>query len=256
MLSKNAIKYIHSLTIKKYRGIHGKFIAEGPKLVSELAESNLLIYELYASEDWLKLNSSIISKVSSVKSISVEELSKISSLSTPNQVLAVVDIPEREFEINIVNDSMVIILDDIRDPGNLGTIIRIADWFGLRHIVCSSNSVDTYNSKTVQASMGSIGRVNVYYSNLAEIMLKVPAVVPVYGAYLEGNPIYKETFAKNGLLVIGNEANGISNEIAKFITKKISIPAGDQSEVHAESLNASIATAIICSEMNRQKAFL
>ena len=253
MLSKSTIKYIHSLSLKKYRGIHGKFIAEGPKIVSELLESDLKISELFALQEWTETNSEQYANVNSVTTISESELQKISTLSTPNQVLAIVDIPERHFSNAFARESMVIVLDDIRDPGNLGTIIRIADWFGIHHIVCTENCVDAYNPKTVQASMGSIGRVNLYYEDVAGMLQSAAKDVAIYGAFLEGEPIYKVSFAKNGFLVIGNEANGISTEIEKLISNKISIPSGSKTGNHAESLNASIATAIICSEMNRQK---
>ena len=253
MFSKNTIKHISSLTVKKYRTQHGEFIAEGPKIVSELTQSDLLITEIYALPDWLKNNPSIQNKSISINSISDLQLKKISSLSTPNQVLAVVKIPERNFDTTYVRNSMVLVLDEIKDPGNLGTIIRIADWFGINHILCSENSVDTFNPKTVQASMGSICRVNVYYEDIADLISRMTINIPVYGAFIEGNSIYSETFKESGFMVIGNESKGISPEIETLITNKISIPTGNISTYQAESLNASIATAIICAEINRQK---
>ena len=252
-LSKSTIKLIHSLTVKKYRSLHGMFIAEGPKIVSELIESNLLVSGLYALKQWIDENASVSAKVKSITCITEQELSKISLLSTPNQVLALVEIPQRIFQPALAEKSMIIALDDIRDPGNLGTIIRIADWFGFNHIVCSETCVDAYNPKTVQASMGSISRVNIYYEDLPLLLAQIQNTLPVYGAFLEGNPLYTESFAPNGFIVIGNEANGISSEIEKLISYKISIPSGNQNKLHAESLNASIATAIICSEFNRQR---
>ncbi len=236
--------------------MYGKFIAEGPKIISELLKSNLEISELYAVPGWIETNSSITSTINSIHIISEEELAKISSLITPNQVLAVIAIPDRKPSGKIGKDSMVIALEDIRDPGNLGTIIRIADWFGIKEIICSENCVDAYNPKSVQASMGSIGRVNIYYCDLAEILGRGRNEVPVYGAFLEGTPIYSESLTGKGFIVIGNEANGISPTIEKLITTKISIPPGNNTGVRAESLNASIATAIICSEINRQKEFV
>ena len=242
--------------MKKYRLQHGNFIAEGPKIVTELAESELKIIELFAVKSWLDENPQIIDKVKSVEIITEDELAKISSLSTANLVLAVAEIPVRVFDQSIVDDSMVIVLDEIRDPGNLGTIIRIADWFGIKHIVCSENCVDAYNSKTVQASMGSICRIPVYYENVVNLFNQTSKTISKYGAFLDGTSVYEERFDKNGFLVIGNESNGISAEIENLINKRISIPSGNSSEKHAESLNASIATAIICSEMNRQKTQL
>jgi RNA methyltransferase, TrmH family len=256
MLSKNTIKYIRSLAIKKYRSINGKFIAEGPKIVSELALSDYKITELFALQNWVDENFSLIGKAGFAEIITTDQLNSISLLSTPNQVLAIVEIPETKFDLSISETSIVIALDDIRDPGNLGTIIRIADWYGMRHIVCSVKSVDAYNSKTVQASMGSISRVNIYYEDLRELLNKASQQNVVYGAFLKGNSIHEESFAKNGFIVIGNEANGISPEIEKLISKKISIPFGKDTVLHAESLNASIATAIICAEINRQNIYL
>lgn len=232
---------------------NGKFIAEGPKIVSELVESDFVISELYALPEWLKNNSSILDDSILVNSISDLQLKKISTLSTPNQVLAVVKIPIRHFDKIFAETSMVLVLDDIRDPGNLGTIIRVADWFGIKHIVCSENSVDTFNPKTVQASMGSICRVNMYHENITDLISRIAFKIPVYGAFIAGNSIYSETFKESGFLIIGNEAKGISPEIAKLITNKISIPTGNRSESHPESLNAAIATAIICAELYRQK---
>jgi RNA methyltransferase, TrmH family len=255
MLSNNTIKYLRSLSIKKYRNLNGKFIAEGPKIVSELASSNYIISDLYALQSWTDENAAIVGKVNSVQCLSEDQLKKISSLSTPNKVLAVVEIPNITFDKGITETSMIIALDDIRDPGNLGTIIRVADWFGLKHIVCSENSVDAYNPKTVQASMGSICRVQIYYENITDLLKSVPKTINIYGAFLEGKPIYEESFTQNGIIVVGNEANGISPVIEKLVRKKISIPSGHNHGNHAESLNASIATAIICSEMNRQKVF-
>jgi len=256
MLSKNSIKYLRSLSTKKYRNSYGKFIAEGPKVVADLAGSQYKISELYALQKWIDENPDIAKQISSVNSITEEELHKISLLTTPNQVLAVADIPELKFETSIAETSLIIALDDIRDPGNLGTIIRIADWFDIKHIICSENCVDVYNPKTVQASMGSVCRVKVYYENIGGLLKSLSKNIAVYGAFLEGKAIYEETFAKNGIIIIGNEANGISPEIEKLISKKISIPSGNNKGIHAESLNASIATAIICSEINRQKGFL
>jgi TrmH family RNA methyltransferase len=242
--------------MKKYRLQHGNFIAEGPKIVSELADSELKITELFAVKSWLDNNADISEKVASIEIITEDELAKISSLSTPNQVLAVAEIPVRKFDLSLANNSMVIVLDEIRDPGNLGTIIRIADWFGIKHIVCSENCVDAYNSKTVQASMGSICRIPVYYEDVVNLFNRTSKNISKYGAFLDGTSVYEERFDHNGFLVIGNESNGISAEIEKLINKKISIPSGNKTGKHAESLNASIATAIICSEINRQKSQL
>ncbi len=250
MISKNEIKFIRSLSLKKFRIQSGKFVAEGSKIVADLLSSSFKISTLYALENWIRSNSQLSQKADSVIAVSADELKKISSLTTPNQVLAIADIPKTTYDAEVSSQSMIIALDDIRDPGNLGTIIRIADWFGYRTIVCSESCVDAYNSKTVQASMGSIARVEIFYLDLKTVLKN--SGLAVYGAFLDGRTVYDETFDKTGFLVIGNEANGISPEIEKLITHKIFIPAGNTFGMHAESLNASIATAVICSEIQRQ----
>ena len=250
MISKNDIKYIHALRLKKFRIQHQEFIAEGSKIVGDLLHCSMAISVIYALDEWIQANSELVHNAKTIVPVSFEELTKISSLTTPNQVLAVAEIPQRQFDVELSSKSMIIALDDIRDPGNLGTIIRIADWFGHKNIVCSESCVDAYNAKTVQASMGSIARVHIFYEDLKRVIQN--AAVPIYGAFLEGNIVYDERFAAHGFLLIGNEANGISAEIAALVTHKIFIPSGNAAETHAESLNASIATAIICSEMQRQ----
>ncbi|MEI6123109.1 MAG: RNA methyltransferase [Bacteroidota bacterium] len=250
MISKNEIKFIKALSLKKFRVQHRKFIAEGSKIVLDLLNSSIAVSTIYALDEWILINRMLAQKAKTLVSISPEELKKISTLTTPNQVLAVAEIPQTKFNPQLASKSIIIALDNIRDPGNLGTIIRIADWFGHTSVVCSETCVDAYNSKTIQASMGSIGRIDIFYLDLKSMIQNTS--VPAYGAFLEGKSVYDEAFENRGFLVIGNEANGISPDIAKLITHKIVIPAGNLLGIHAESLNASIATAIICSEVNRQ----
>ncbi len=251
MLSKNNIKFLTSLHVKKYREENAQFIAEGVKLVGELLNSNFNIIEIFALKEWIVKNPSI-NKVQ-VTEIDSKELERISGLSTPNQVVALVEIPKSEISFKEIYTDLVLALDDIKDPGNLGTIIRIADWFGIKNIVCSQNSVDVYNPKVVQATMGSIARVNVFYTNLYDLISSAPKDINIYGSLLEGENIYTKEISSEGIIVIGNEAKGISADILPLITEKIHIPSFAVNKNNkAESLNASIATAIICSEFKRR----
>jgi TrmH family RNA methyltransferase len=228
-------------------------MVEGPKLLDELANSSYNIESVYALSSWIENNGSKFSNETNICGVSVKELEKISRLKTPNQVLAVVHMAENiSPELNSLND-LVLILDDIRDPGNMGSILRSADWFGIKQIICSNTCVDIYNPKVVQATMGSLFRVKVYYTELKEYLEKLPKGTLVYGTLLVGENIYTTTLTKKGMIIIGNESHGISKELIPFITQKISIPNYSSEPWHtAESLNASIATAIVCAEFRRQ----
>lgn len=246
MLSKAQIKLIRSLQLKKYREQEGLFIAEGKKIVEELIDSDIAIEHIYALEEYV---ASLSSTVQYTK-VSKEELEKISALTTAHGILAVCRIPATSKKEPDLKKELVLALDDIKDPGNLGTIIRIADWFGISHVYCSEECVDAYNPKVVQASMGSIARVHVQFVNLPEWLHSSGDAIPKYGALLNGKNIYQEKVSFNGVLVIGNESNGISKEVQKYISKPISIPSYNP---HGpESLNAAIATAILCAEFRRQ----
>lgn len=243
MLSKIQIKLIRSLQLKKYREEEGLFIAEGKKIVEELMDSAIEIEEIFSTEE-------IKTKVPVVK-VTQEELEKISALTTPQGILALCLIPEESEEKPDMKKELVLALDDIRDPGNLGTIIRIADWFGIKHIYCSEETADAYNPKVVQASMGSIARVKVHYIDLPEMLKsKAGEGINIYGALLNGKNIYKENVSATGILVIGNESNGISKEVQKYISNPLSIPSYNPQG--PESLNAAIATAILCGELRRR----
>ena len=251
MLSKIRIKFIHSLKLKKFRDVHRLFIAEGIKIVSELLDSNIKVKELYVVKDFFKQKSNI-----QQYEVTEAELKKISFLSTPNKVIAVAEIPKHDIGKENFSSMLSIVLDDIQDPGNLGTIVRIADWFGIENIICSNNSVDVYNPKVVQATMGSIAHVKVHYTDLREFFKsqKNTQSIKTYGAVLNGENIYKRELSDKGLIVLGNESNGISDKLLPYITDKISIPtfAANKSQ-SAESLNVSIAAAIICSEFRKIK---
>lgn len=244
MISKNKIKYIQSLELKKNRNKENVFVAEGPKLVEALLQVSTPCF-IAATSDWIEVNSHL--KVLEMVEVTEEELKKISFLQHPQQVLGIFK-QEPQPKLHLEN-SLSIALDDIQDPGNLGTIIRIADWFGIRTILCSENTVDVYNPKVIQATMGSIANVNVAYVNLEEVIKALPKTFPIYGTLLDGENIYQQTLERKGLIVMGNEGKGISSNIKKYITHKLLIPGDTQKT--AESLNVAIATAITCAEFQR-----
>lgn len=240
MLSKNQIKLITSLQQKKYRQTHQLFIAEGVKVIQELLESNFVLEHLYITSPLFKtvaMNKKTL--------ISEDELKKLTSLSTANNCLAVFKIPiDQPSQTNAI----IIALDDIRDPGNLGAIIRLCDWFGITQIVCSNETVDVYNPKVVQATMGSISRVNVTYLDLLEYLKEVK--LPIFGTFMDGKNVYKEQLPKKGILILGNEANGISKEVEQLVETKLAIPRFGALQ-KTESLNVATATAIFLSEFKR-----
>ena len=255
MLSRNQLKHIHSLQQKKFREIHRQFLAEGSKMVLEILESPYRIIAVYATADWLKRNEYLlISGKVPYTEIREEEMEMITALSSPGPVLAIVEIPAPS-ALPVPADDLVLVLDDIKDPGNLGTIIRVADWFGIASVVCSENTVDLYNPKVIQATMGSVARVGVYYCNLAEFLSSLDPAIKIYGTFPEGENIYAVPLDPKGVIVIGSESSGISPELDSKITNRISIPsyAAATGRSHAESLNASTATAIVCSEFRRRK---
>ena len=247
MISRSQVKYINSLKIAKFREKHRTFIAEGPKLVGELLRSRLIIEIIIAIPAWLNENQTQIDGIKSSE-ISPDELGKISSLKTPNQVLAVVRMPEYNLDAGKLKQGLSLALHDIRDPGNMGTIIRSADWFGIEHILCSRECVDIYNPKVVQASMGSIARVKVFYKDLSAFF-SLHSDLTVYGAFMEGKSIYKETLSENAIILIGNESHGIPDDLEAFVNFRLGIPpVGGLTE----SLNAGVAASIILSEFRRQ----
>jgi RNA methyltransferase, TrmH family len=255
LLSNNQVKHIQSLKQKKFREIHRQFLAEGSKLVLAILESPCKIIAVYALADWLKRNEkNLLSKKISFTEISEVEMERITALSSPSQVLAIAEIPETPILPVPAFHNLVLLLDDIKDPGNLGTIIRIADWFGIESIICSENTVDLYNPKVIQATMGSVARVSVHYLNLPEYLSSLDPAIKIYGTFPEGENIYSIQLDPDGIILIGSESFGISPEVALKVTNRISIPyySNDAGRDHAESLNASIATAIICSEFRRR----
>lgn len=241
MLSKNQIKGITSLHQKKQRFANQLFFAEGIKVIQELVESNFELAHLYTTQNDFE-------EVSKDKKTIIPEsdLKKISALSTPNTCLAVFTIPA---EKKILESGLILALDSIRDPGNLGTILRLCDWFGITQLLCSKETVDIYNPKVVQATMGSIARVNVNYIDLDSYIKKTK--LDVFGTFMDGNNIYKSNLPQEGLIIMGNEANGISPELEKLVKIRLSIPRFGTLQ-KTESLNVATATAIILSEFRRE----
>jgi len=240
MLSKNQLKLITSLQQKKYRIKHGLFIAEGIKVIHELLNSDFVCEYLYCTGDFeheiKKYKPEIISD---------KELKKISNLITPNKAFGVFKIPEQK---QVRQEGLILILDAIKDPGNLGTIIRLCDWFGVEQLICSHETVDCYNSKVVQSTMGSLSRISIVYTNLKDFLNLTK--LPIYGALLEGKNVYKSNLPSEGVLIMGNESNGISEEIKELISYQITIPRFGHIR-ETESLNAATATAILLSEFKR-----
>lgn len=276
MISKNKIKYIHSLELKKNRTKEGKFVAEGHKVVEDLLQrqpASLIV----ATKEWLE--GKRFGTETEVVEVTDEELKKVSFLQHPQQVLGIFSLrnskdltttEERTWEDNSageklpssnggfseVNPSALnLALDGVQDPGNLGTIIRIADWFGIENIYCSQDTVDAYNPKVVQATMGSIARVNVEYGDLRALIQSLPEGTPVYGTLLDGDNIYQDELDNRGLIVMGNEGKGITPEIKQMVNHRLLIPNFPEGRETAESLNVAIATAITCSEFRRQACF-
>lgn len=243
MLGKTQAKYIQSLGQKKVRDQEGVYIAEGPKIVAELLATRPDdIVNVYALQNWIAGNEKTLDQ-SRLIAIAEHELAKISQLSTPNEVLAVVRKPDCRQPLEF-KGRISLVLDTIQDPGNLGTIIRIADWFDIGQIICSPDCADAYNPKVVQSSMGSIFRMHMHYTNL-EGILSQQKDIPILAATLDGVNIRNISPVKQGLIVIGNESKGISREIMNLVTEKITIPRVGK----AESLNAAVATGIILSHL-------
>ncbi len=248
MLSKNKIKYIRSLELKKNRKEEKVFIAENHKLVGDLL-GHFPCKLLVATSAWLTGHPDV--KADEVIEVTQEELSRASLLKTPQEVLAVFAQPCHAFCPEVITRSLCLALDDVQDPGNLGTIIRIADWFGIEHIFCSQGTVDVYNPKTVQATMGALARVKLHYCDLPALIASL-GDVPVFGTFLDGDNMYNEPLSANGLIVMGNEGNGVSKEVSNLINRRLYIPNYPQERETSESLNVAVATSIVCAEFRRR----
>ena len=251
MISKNQIKYVRQLEQKKFRKQEGLFIAEGHKVVGDLLRAGYIPKMLFATEKWLHENRLLVLTTAvTPTTVTDEELRRISLQQHPQQVLALFPIPPLNSKFLILN-SLARALDGVQDPGNLGTIIRIADWFGISTIICSDDTVDAWNPKVVQATMGSLARVNIIYTNLPEFLDTLPPDYPVYGTLLDGENIYTQPLTPHGLIVMGNEGNGISEAVRQRVNRRLLIPDFHDGDT-ADSLNVAIATAITCSEFRRR----
>ena len=238
MLSKNQIKWVHSLELKKNRNKEGLFVAEGPKVVGDLLRAGYVARSIFSTTE--RPNAQLITD---------NELRKLSFLQHPQEVLAVFEIPLTS-NPSPLTSNLSLALDGVQDPGNLGTIIRIADWFGIKLIFCSEGTADCYNPKVVQATMGSLAHVHIIYIDLEAFLQSVDC--PIYGTLLDGQNIYQQELSTGGIIVMGNEGNGISPAIRKLVTHKLLIPNYNTAGETAESLNVAIATAITCAEFRRR----
>ena len=250
MLSKALQKRISSLENKKQRRESGLFVAEGGKTVLDLIAAGLRVEKLIATTEWLQQHD--ISPDTEVVEVSHEEMKRISFQQAPQGVMGLFHQPQHNIDPTAPERELCLALDNVQDPGNLGTIVRIADWFGIENIYCSIGTTDIYNPKTVQATMGAIGRVKVHYVDLPSFLADIKEKAPLYGTFLDGEDIYRKSLMNNGLIIMGNEGNGISKECGTYITERLFIPNYPVGRETSESLNVSIATAIICSEFRRR----
>jgi TrmH family RNA methyltransferase len=245
MLSKSQISFIKSLHQKKYRKEHGLFIVEGIKSIKEFIQSSYQIHTIFYNSEQYNLLPKLPANINLFE-VKNAELDKISTLQTPQGFLALVHIPKnKELDLKELKNQFTLVLDGVQDPGNMGTIIRTADWFGFKNIICSADCVEVFNPKTVQATMGSLSRVNIYEADLQALL--TANTIPVFGALLDGESIYKTQWGAEGLIILGNEGKGISPEVIKKINKPVTIPRIGE----AESLNVAVSAAIFCAELVR-----
>lgn len=241
------------MSVKKQRDQLGLFLAEGPRMISDLIESGMCPSFLVGSDQWERTKDIQKRDIETII-ITTDEFKKISLLKTPQHVLGIFQKPEYHLNNNAINNSLALALDGIQDPGNMGTIIRLADWFGISDIICSIDTVDVYNPKVVQATMGALARVKIHYTDLKLycIEYKKQAKNPIYGAFLDGKSIYSQQLYQKALIVMGNEGNGIRPDIETLISDRVTIPEFSNGTKAAESLNVGVATAVICAEFRRQ----
>jgi len=253
-ISKNLIKQIRSLEMRKFRRQEGEFVAEGNKLVQDNLQA-MKCHRLVATPDWWQAHPEAESLAEECYSIAPQEMERLSLMQSPQEVLGTFRLPDYSLTDDVVaqlGKELVVALDEVQDPGNLGTIIRLCDWFGIRTIVCSPNTADCFSPKVVQATMGAIARVKVIYTDLPAFLQQIrQADVPVYGTFLEGENIYKTELTTHGVIVMGNEGRGISDAVRQTVSHKLFIPPYPADAVTSESLNVGIATAICVSEFRR-----
>lgn len=244
MITRADIQLVRSLADKRARTETGLFVAEGAKLVGEIAASSLRVRHIYSSREFAH---------PAFEPASTKELERLSLLKTPSDTVAVVEIPHHRFNLAEAERGLVLAMDEVQNPGNMGTIIRLADWFGISDIICTPNSADCFNPKVVQATMGAILRVRVHYLDLAATLSEArKRGIEVYGTFLEGENIYRSTLKQSGIIVMGNEGRGVSKEIAATVSHKLLIPPYPVDRHGSESLNVAIATSIVCSEFRRR----
>ncbi len=248
MLSKNKAAFIQSLALKKFRDEHQCFVAEGTRLISDI-HHNFRCRMIVATQKWVDEHPLPMGQ----EQIITDEktFQRVSRQKQPQGILAVYEMRKTNFDAKVVDTELVMALDNIQDPGNMGTLLRVADWFGIRQVVCSHGTADVYNPKTVQATMGALARVDVHYLDLPQF-LQTLTNTPVYGTFLDGESIYESPLSTNGIIIMGNEGNGIAPEIEKLVTSKLLIPSFPKNEATSESLNVGVAAAVICSEFRRR----
>ena len=255
MLTRNRIREIKSLEDKKERILTGLFIAEGRKLITELLDSSIRVEMVYATTGQARLFGDLPeSRQVSMTTVSEEDIKRISHLKTPPGSVAVCHLPEYTLPPDAGEKELMLCLDDIQDPGNLGTLLRLVDWFGICHIICSPGTADVYNPKVIQATMGAICRVRTHYMPLVPLLSqKRPEQIPIYGTFLDGKNIYTTSLTSHGIITLGNEGKGISAGVAECITEKITIPDFHSGAGKPESLNVSVAAAVVLSEFRRRE---
>ncbi len=242
---KSEIQLVRSLADKRARTEYGLFLAEGDKLITELADSELNVKKIYSLEGHFQGEN--------VEWVAPSEMSRISQLKSANSSVAVVEIPRYSLDIESLKDELTLVLDGVQNPGNLGTIIRLADWFGIKNIICSPTSADCYNPKVVQATMGAILRVKTFYCDLVEFLGEAQSLdIPIYGTLLDGENIYNANLSKSGIIVMGSEGQGVSPEVQALLSHRLLIPPFPADRAGSESLNVSVATSIICTEFRRR----
>lgn len=253
MLSKNKIKQLRSLNLKKFRRSEGLFVAEGQKLVLDILDSKMEVKDVFCTPELISTVEGKGFNPKNIHSSELADLKKISQLKTSPDIIATVHIPEHSLSWEEIAGDLCLALDGVQDPGNLGTIIRLADWFGIQHILCSEDTVDLYNPKTVQATMGAIARIRLHYGNLPDYLQRANEMeIPVYGTFLDGENIYSAPLSPGGIIVMGNEGKGISESVEPLIRQKIHIPNFPANRETSESLNVAMATSITCSEFRRR----
>jgi TrmH family RNA methyltransferase len=254
MLSTNKIKLIKSLALKKHRISEGLFIAEGDKLVLEMLDSAFSVVYIAATKEWFDdEKKQVLAKSTEIDIVNQKELDRLSFQKSPQNVLCIVQLPNYQLNIMDLKHQLTLILDSVQDPGNLGTILRVADWFGIEQIICSKDTTDAFNPKVVQSTMGAICRVKTYYEELNTLLPKIKLLgLPLYGTTLDGDNIYNTSLSNEGLIMLGNESKGINTEWINMLDTKLRIPFYPEETKRSESLNVAVASAIVCAEFRRR----